>query len=152
MQFLCGQVQHERQEQLHQYAGGGGLPTQRAHGLEQPVREQGNHQTVYGTADERERELAGSPADRELAGDGGGDGELEADDAGCVIEQRLAFEHAQLAQAQRRLLAQRADRHRVGRPQRRAKRQCGGERHGRPDGMDDDADRHHGGDGQSDCQ
>ena len=53
------------------------------------------------------------------AADGRRDGELEADDAGRVVEQRFALQHARLPLRQRRLLAERRHRDRVRRPERR---------------------------------
>ena len=87
MAFLGADVQQNREEKLHQDARGGGLPTQRTDGFEHPVDNQSDDETECRAADERDDEPTCGLAYGELAGYRGGDGELEADDAGSVIEQ-----------------------------------------------------------------
>ena len=87
MTFLRAQIQQEGQEQLHQNACGGGLPAQGPHGFEQPVGASGHQQTEQRAAQEGDHEFAGGLPHGEFSGEGGGQSELEADDAGSVIEE-----------------------------------------------------------------
>ena len=87
MTFLRAQIQQEGQEQLHQNACGGGLPAQGPHGFEQPVGRRRYDQAEQGAAKEGDHEFAGGLPHGEFSSEGGGQSELEADDAGSVIEE-----------------------------------------------------------------
>lgn len=114
------------------------------------IGQHAHNATEYGAAEEGDEELPGCLANAELAGDGGGDRELEADDARGVVEQRFAFEHADLALRQRGLMAQRAHGDRIGGAERGAERQCSGQREHGPERVQRESDDHHREDGQTD--
>lgn len=95
------------------------------------------------------RNSPGRLGDAELAGDGGCDRELEADDARGVVEQRFAFEHANLALRQRGLMTQRAHGDRIGGAECGAERQCSGQREHGPECVQRESDDHHRENGQT---
>ena len=105
MAFLRSHIQQHRKEQFHENAGGGVLPSQRADGFEQPVDEQSDDKAERRSPDERDDEFPGGFSNGEFPGDGGGDCELEPDDARSVVEQGFAFQYAALARGQRSLFA-----------------------------------------------
>ena len=152
MHRLRAQIQDERQEQLHQNTCGHRFPAEGTHRFEHHVGHHAHDDAEESATEEGHHELHGRFAHFEYTADGRRDGELETDDAGRVVEQRFAFQHARLPLRQRRFLAERRHRDRIRRPKRCAERQSRGERNRRPYGMQRETDRRHRRDRQTDRQ
>lgn len=99
------QVHEERREHLVEHVDGGALVAAAPQGPHGVQPHDAHDHAGSDTAEKQAAELLGGIEDRESPGEGGGTGELEGDNAGRVVDERLAGE-------QRRLTPLQADRRR----------------------------------------
>ena len=99
------QVHEERREYLVEHVDGGALVAAASQGPHGVQPHDAHDHAGSDTAEKQAAELLGGIEGRESPGEGGGTGELEGDNAGRVVDERLAGE-------QRRLTPLQADRRR----------------------------------------
>ena len=106
MQGLCCHEEDEGRHHVHHHGDGGVGQARHAQQPAQAAQHAAHQQAGRDAAEEELQEGETGVCRREGARDGCGDGELEAHDAGCVVDEGLAAEQGLLARAELDVFAQ----------------------------------------------
>ena len=149
-EMLSGQERDEGREHLEHHVHRDALVAVATDGAERQHRQQAHHQADRDAAKEADDEALRSVGQGKRARDGRSYGELERNDARCVIDERLAGEQGFLTAGQVDILAKGRDGHGIGGPQRRTQGERRRKRDGGLEPVQHEADHQNRGEHQAD--
>ena len=147
-----GQKGHEGEQHLDKHVESTGLKASVSDELGAAHNQASEHQAHGDAAKEVHEEATQGIRQAECAGGCGGDGKLEGDNTGCIVDQGLTREDGLLPLGKFHVLAQRHNRHGVSGAKGGTKSEGGGQGDGRHDQVEGESHRQARGHHQANCQ
>ena len=151
-EMLGRQERDERREHLEHHMHRDALVAVATDGAERQHRQQAHHQADRDAAKEADGKALRGIGKGKRTRDGRSYGELERNDARCVVDERLAGEQGFLTAGQVDILAKGRDGHGIGGPQRRTQGERRRKRDGGLEPVQHETDHQNRGEHQADCK